>query len=139
MPSSRPYTALNFKGDFVFRHGVIKPPLPDGVKFELFYTIYFQIGFANNRENVTQGRFCRCLSDFLCFCDFYQLSCFNVIFGACLKARKTERGLLPFVCVYSHFIRMAGHPYFPQLAPRQRLNRHSSVGRLSSQAVSCRR
>lgn len=135
MPSSRPYTALNFKGDFVFRHGVIKPPLPDGVKFELFYTIYFQIGLANNRENVTQGRFCRCLSAFL----FYQLSCFNVIFGACLKARKTERGLLPFVCVYSHFIRMAGHPYFPQLAPRQRLNRHSSVGRLSSQAVSCRR
>ena len=53
VPPARPYAALNFKGDFVFRYGVIKTPLSDGVELELFDTHNMEVGLANGREYVS--------------------------------------------------------------------------------------
>lgn len=53
MPPARPYAALNFKGDFVFRYGVIKTPLSDGVEFELFDAFNPEVGLADCRKHVS--------------------------------------------------------------------------------------
>lgn len=53
VPPARPYAALNFKGDFVVRYGIIKTPFPDGVELELFDTHNMEVGLANGREHVS--------------------------------------------------------------------------------------
>ena len=65
MPTIRPNTALNFKGDLVFGYGIIEPPHSLGVKAILLDAYHFEVGFANGSEHVSYlYRFCS-LSDFL--------------------------------------------------------------------------
>ena len=68
VPPARPHSALNFKGDFMLRQGVVKTPFADGVKPELLYAVLFQVCLADYRENVTQRLFCGLLCRFILLC-----------------------------------------------------------------------
>ena len=53
MPTIRPNTALNFKGDLVFGYGIIEPPHSLGVKAILLDAYHFEVGLANGSEHVS--------------------------------------------------------------------------------------
>ena len=66
MPTIRPNTALNFKGDLVFGYGIIEPPHSLGVKAILLDAYHFEVGLANGSEHVSYLYGFRSLSAFLC-------------------------------------------------------------------------